>query len=100
MMMLLLNDFARGPRADEHAPQALLEKTRFNEVLHQGAAHLAVEACHLRGVGGGQSRAGIQEQILDAQECFLDTSRLEWLLHLAGLHSRLTTRVVPVFDEG
>jgi len=92
MMMLLLDDaFARRPRADEHAPQALLEKTRFNQALHQCAAYLAVEACHLRGIGGGQPGAGIQEQILDAHERFLDTSRLDWFRHVPGLHSRITT---------
>jgi hypothetical protein len=101
MMMLLLDDaFDRSRRADEHTPQALLEKARLNEVLEQCAAHLPVEARHLRSIGGGQSGAGIDEQIPDARECFLDTARLEWLLHLPGLHSRLTTRVVPVFDEG
>jgi hypothetical protein len=101
MMRLLLNDtFDRRRRADEHTPQALLEKARFNEVLEQCAAHLPVEARHLRGIGGGQSGAGIAEQAPDARKRFLDTSRLEWLLHLPGLHSRLTTRVEPVFDEG
>jgi hypothetical protein len=101
MMRLLLNDtLDRRRRADEHTPQALLEKARFHEVLEQCAAHLPVEARLLRGIGGGQSGAGIAEQAPDARKRFLDTSRLEWLLHLPGLHSRLTTRVEPVFDEG
>jgi hypothetical protein len=73
---------ARSRRtADEHAPQALLEKARVDEVLQQRSAHLTVEACHLRGGSGGESRVGVHEQTSDTRERFFDTSRLEWLLH-------------------
>jgi hypothetical protein len=92
MMMLLLNDtFDRRRRAVEHAPKALLEKTCFYEVLQQCAAHLTVEACLPRGIGGGQPGAGIHEQIPDTRERFDNTSRLEWFRHVPGLHLRITT---------
>jgi hypothetical protein len=86
--------------ADEHARQALLKKSRFNEVLQQYSAHLPVEACLLRSVGGSESCAGVQEEIPDTRERFFDTSRLAWLRHgrfaktrvgqWRRLHSRIT----------
>jgi hypothetical protein len=68
--------------ADEHASQAPLEKACFNEVLQQYPAYLPVEACHLRGVGGGELCARVHEQSPDTHERFFDTSRLEWLRHV------------------
>jgi hypothetical protein len=71
--------------ADEHAPRAPLEKARFDEVPKQHLAHLSVEACHLRGVSGGELRAGyLQEQMLDTCERLFETPRLEWLRHGLG----------------
>jgi hypothetical protein len=74
--------------ADEHAPQASLKKARLNEVPHQYAADLSIEACHPRGVGGGELCARFHEQSPDTREGFLDTSRLEWLRHV-GCSSQL-----------
>jgi len=76
--------------ADENAPQAPLEKARFNEVLQQYPADLPVETGQLRGVGGGELCARVQEQSPDTHERFLDTSRLEWLCHVCR-SSRLRT---------
>ena len=128
MMMLLLNDIRDGGRRnrllvnhhpppplrlvrsrrtpDEHAPQALLKKARFNEVLQQCSAHLPVEACHLRGFGVGELCAGVHEQIPDPRERSFDTSRLEWLRHVCCCHSvgrswqsvnETERRVKPIF---
>jgi hypothetical protein len=103
-MRLLSNDVCDRDRSvrrrrttDEHAPQALLEKARVDEVLQHRSTHLAVEACHLRGSSGGEFRVGVDEQTSDTRERFFDTSRLEWLLHGLGsstvpsVHSRITT---------
>jgi hypothetical protein len=86
----------RRRTADEHAPQAPLKKARFNEVLQQDSAYLPVEACHLRGVGGGEPCARVDEQIPDTRECFFDTSRLEWLRHVCGWSS---LRAIWAFGE-
>ena len=62
--------------ADEHASAALLEKTRFDEVLKHDPAHLLVEARHQRGVSGGELHAlCLHEQKLDTGERFLETPR-------------------------
>jgi hypothetical protein len=84
MMMMLplgaIGDVVGGigrPTADEHAPEAPLQEARFDEVLQQYSAHLPVEARQMRGVGGGELRAGLYEQNPDTRERFLDTSCLE-----------------------
>lgn len=82
--------------ADEHAPQAPLEKARFNEVVQQYSAYLPVEACHPRRVGGGELCARVHEQRPDTHERFFDTSRLEWLRHVC-YSSQL--RAIWVFGE-
>src|SRR6187402_2406056 len=70
--------------ADEHASTALLEKTRFDEVLKHDPAHLLVEACHQRRVSGGQLDAAcLHEQKLDTCERFLETPRRKWLRHVS-----------------
>jgi hypothetical protein len=69
--------------ADEHTSTALLEKTRFDEVLKHDPAHLLVEACHLRGVSGGELHTvRFHEQKLDTGERFLETPRRGWLRHV------------------
>jgi hypothetical protein len=69
--------------ADKHAPRALLNKARFEEVPKQYFTHLTVEACHPRGVSGGELySACFHEQMLDTCERLFETPRLEWLLHV------------------
>ena len=72
--------------AHEYPPEALLEKTGVDEVPKQDPAHLPVETCHLRGIGGGESYAGcLCEQMPDACERLVETPSAEWLCHCAVL---------------
>jgi hypothetical protein len=76
--------------ADEHAPRALLKKTRFDEGPKHYPAHLPIEACHPRGVSGGELDAAcLHEQTLDTCERLFETPRLEWLRHVHCSSQRL-----------
>src|SRR5712692_138581 len=72
-----------GNPADEHAPHALLQKTRVDEGPKQDPADLPIETGHLRGVSGGELHTRcIHEQILDARERLFETPCLERLRHV------------------
>jgi hypothetical protein len=80
--------------AGEAASRPPLQKARFNEVLQQSPAHLPVEACHVRGAGGGERCAGLREQIPDSRERFFDTSCLEQLRHVCWLATASSDRAI------